>query len=137
MRHHTSADWNAITYSLLRFVSGFLFIFHGLQKMFGMFGGHQAALGTMPGMAGLIETIAGTLIMIGLFTSVAAFIASGEMAVAYFMMHAPNGSVPLQNGGELAALYCFLFLYVAARGDGRYSVGAAVGRAPLTRRVGA
>jgi putative oxidoreductase len=78
------------------------------------------------GLAGLIELVGGLLIAIGLFTSWAAFIASGEMAVAYFKVHFPQGFWPVQNQGELAVLYCFVFLYMAARGGGRYSVDASM-----------
>ena len=109
-------------YALFRVVLGFLFIFHGLQKVFGMFGGQAVPLASMFGVAGIIELVGGVLVMIGLFTRVAAFICSGEMAAAYFMAHFPKGLVPIENGGELAALYCFAFLYVAARGPGICSV---------------
>ena len=115
-------------YALLRIVSGLLFIFHGLQKIFGMYGGQAVELMSLRGLAGLIELIAGALIMIGLLTSIAAFIASGEMAFAYFMSHAPQGFWPIQNRGELAALYCFVFLYIAARGSGIWSVDWLRGR---------
>ena len=111
-------------YALLRIVAGLLFIFHGLQK-FGMFGGQQVPLGSMYGVAALIETIGGALIMIGLAAAPAAFLASGEMAYAYFVVHQPNGTWPIQNQGELAALYAFIFLYVAARGSGIWSVDGA------------
>lgn len=109
-------------YALLRIVSGLLFIFHGLQKVFGMYGGKVMPMMSMPWFAGVIEIVCGVLIMIGLFTSIAAFIASGEMAAAYFLMHAPRGFWPIQNAGELAVLYCFVFLYIAARGAGMGSV---------------
>jgi putative oxidoreductase len=112
-------------YALFRVVLGFLFLFHGLQKIFGMFGGQAVPLASMFGVAGIIELVGGVLVMIGLFTRVAAFICSGEMAAAYFMAHFPKGLVPIQNGGELAALYCFAFLYVAARGAGICSVDGA------------
>lgn len=104
-------------------VAGFLFLQHGLQKLFG-YPGTQPAVDVMTqvGLAGVIELIGGTLIAIGLFTSPVAFIASGEMAVAYFQMHAPRGFWPVMNGGELAALYSFLFLYFAAVGSGKWSV---------------
>lgn len=105
-------------YALMRVVFGFLFIFHGLQKMFGMFGGRTAELISLRGLAGVIEIVAGALIMVGLFTRPAAFIASGQMAVAYFMSHQPGGMWPIQNRGEVAVLYCFAFLYIAARGKG-------------------
>ena len=116
-------------YALFRVVLGFLFMFHGLQKVFGMFGGQAVPLASMFGVAGIIELVGGVLVMIGLFTRVAAFICSGEMAAAYFMAHFPKGLVPIQNGGELAVLYCFAFLYVAARGPGICSVDG------LRRRV--
>ena len=109
-------------YALLRIVAGVLFMMHGAQKLLGMFGGQQVPMMTQPWVAGVIEVVGGALIAIGLLTSIAAFIASGEMAAAYFIAHAPKGANPLTNGGELAVLYCFLFLYVAARGGGRWSV---------------
>jgi putative oxidoreductase len=113
-------------YALLRIVAGALFTFHGAQKLFGAFGGHAQPIASLMGAAGIIETVCGLLIMIGLFGSVAAFIASGEMAVAYFMAHQPKAPWPIQNQGELAVLYCFLFLYIAARGSGAYSVDGAL-----------
>jgi putative oxidoreductase len=111
-------------YALLRIVAGFLFACHGAQKIFGLFGGvpPEAPAFVVWG-AGLIELIGGVLIMIGLFTSWAAFLASGTMAVAFFMGHfKPESPLPIQNGGELAALYAWLFLYIAARGSGPLSV---------------
>ena len=109
-------------FALLRIVSGLMFAMHGAQKLFGMFGGKAMPMMTQPWFGGLIEVTAGIMIAVGLFTSIAAFIASGEMAFAYFIAHAPKGWNPLANGGELAVLYCFLFLYIAARGGGRWSV---------------
>jgi putative oxidoreductase len=113
-------------YALLRIVSGLLFACHGAQKLFGMFGGlggfHPPFLSQL-WVAGVIELVGGVLIAIGFYASIAAFIASGEMAVAYFQQHAPKRPWPLQNQGELAVLYCFLFLYIAARGNGALSVG--------------
>ena len=109
-------------YALLRVVAGVLFACHGAQKLLGVFGGKQVPLMTQAGLAGVIELGGGIMIAIGLFAGVAAFIASGEMAVAYFQAHAPRGLLPIQNQGELAALYCFLFLYIAARGNGMCSV---------------
>jgi putative oxidoreductase len=114
-------------YALFRIVFGFLFIFHGLQKMFGMFGGRVMATGSLPWIAGVIEIVGGALIMIGLLTRIVAFICSGEMAAAYFMAHQPKGTWPVENGGEVAALYCFAFLYIAARGAGIWSVDSAIG----------
>jgi putative oxidoreductase len=118
----------APAYALLRIVSGLLFLFHGLQKIFGMYGGQSVELMSQRGLAGVIELGGGVLILIGLFTSIAAFVASGEMASAYFIAHAPKAFWPIQNGGELAALYCFLFLYIAARGSGIWSVDWLRGR---------
>jgi putative oxidoreductase len=109
-------------YALLRIVAGLLFACHGAQKLLGVFGGQQVALMSRPGLAGVIELGGGVMIAIGLFASLAAFIASGEMAAAYFLAHAPRGLLPIQNQGELAVLYCFLFLYIAARGNGMCSV---------------
>ena len=104
-------------YALLRIVAGFLFFQHGLPKLFGGFGRPAPAeLMSQMGLAGIIEVVGGALIAIGLFTSPVAFIASGEMAVAYFQAHLPRGFWPIMNGGELAALYCFVFLYFAAVG---------------------
>jgi putative oxidoreductase len=108
-------------YALLRIVAGLLFMFHGLQK-FGLLGGQMVPLASMAGAAAVIETVGGLLIMIGLQAAPVAFICSGEMAYAYFMVHQPRGTWPIQNGGELAALYSFIFLYVATRGSGRLSV---------------
>jgi putative oxidoreductase len=112
-----------IAYTLLRVVAGLMFAVHGAQKLFGFLGGRQMPIGSLFGVGGLIEFVGGLLIAIGLFTSWAAFIASGEMAVAYFMVHAKDGFWPILNKGELAVLYCFVFLYIACRGGGRYSVG--------------
>jgi len=113
-------------YALMRMVVGFLFLWHGAQKLFGF-------PSPMPGgvppfityVAGPIELIGGTLIMIGLFTGWAAFIASGEMAVAYWMVHGSKALLPIQNNGELAVLYCFIFLFIATRGGGIWSMDAA------------
>ncbi len=109
-------------YGLLRIVSGLLFACHGAQKLLGVLGGQQVALTSQFGLAGIIELVGGLMIAAGVFTSLVAFIASGEMAVAYFQAHAPRNLWPIQNGGELALLYCFLFLYFAARGNGALSV---------------
>lgn len=114
-------------YAILRIVAGFLFAFHGAQKLLGMFGGTAAPFGTQMWIAGVIELGGGILIMIGLFAAAAAFIASGEMAVAYFTVHQPQGTWPIQNQGELAALYAFVFLFIAAKGSGMWSVDRARG----------
>ena len=108
----------------MRIVLAFIYMAHGLQKLFGMFGGHAVPLHSLFGVAGVLETVLGALIAVGLFTSWAAFIASGEMAAAYFMAHAPRGRLPIQNGGELAVVLCFAFLYIASQGGGRFSADA-------------
>ena len=113
-------------FALLRIVAGLLFACHGAQKLFGALGGTAMTSNPMMLAAGIIEFGGGLLIAIGLLTSWAAFIASGEMAVAYFMAHAKGGFWPILNNGELAVVYCFLFLYIAARGSGPYSVDAAM-----------
>ncbi len=111
-------------YAILRIVTGFLFMWHGTQKLFGFppsQGGGE--LSTITAIGGGIEFLGGLLIMIGLFTSFAAFISSGMMAVAYFGWHfSMQAFLPLQNRGELAVLYCFVLLYIAARGSGVWSV---------------
>lgn len=114
--------WVEPIYALLRIAAGLMFAQHGAQKLFGLLGG-QVQTDPIMILAGIIEFVGGLLIALGLFTSPAAFVASGEMAVAYFWMHFPNGFWPIQNQGELAALYCFVFLYIAARGGGRYALG--------------
>ena len=117
--------YTSTVYALLRIVAGFLFFQHGLPKLLGGFG-RDAPADFMSQMwvAGVIEVFGGAAIAAGLFTSVVAFIASGEMAVAYFQAHMPRGFWPIVNGGELAALYCFVFLYFAAVGSGKWSLDA-------------
>jgi putative oxidoreductase len=117
------AKFEPYAYALLRIVAGLLFTFHGLQKLFGMFGGKGVPLASMMGAAGVIESVGGILVMIGLATQPAAFICSGEMAFAYFTAHFPQAFWPIQNRGELAALYCFVFLFIATRGSGALSAG--------------
>ena len=114
-------------FALLRIVSGLMFMLHGSQKLLGW--PPSGKPGTIPimswplGVAGLIELVCGALIVVGFVTGIAAFIASGEMAVAYFMAHAGKGGFwPIQNQGELAVLYCFVFLYFAAHGAGIWSI---------------
>ena len=108
-------------YAIVRIVFGFLFLVHGLQKLFGMFDGTVVPLGSLLGVAAMVELVGGILIIIGLFTRLAAFIASGEMAAAYFIAHLPQAFWPVQNGGESAVLFCFAFLYIAVRGAGSLS----------------
>jgi putative oxidoreductase len=117
-----------MTYALFRIVFGFLFLCFGLQKMFGMFGGQVAPLMSMQGAAGVIETVCGLLIMLGLFTKPAAFLASGEMAVAYFYIHVRLiSALPLVNMGERSTMFCFAFLYIASRGAGMWSIDGLMG----------
>jgi putative oxidoreductase len=112
-----------IAINLLRIVAGFLFWQHGVQKLFGVLGRDAPVeFFSLPGLAGVLETVGGALLVLGIFTRPVAFILSGEMAWAYFSAHAPNGFWPIMNRGELAALYSFLFLYLAARGGGAFSV---------------
>lgn len=110
-------------FAIMRIVVGFLYLCHGGQKLFGWFGAEKAAEPLMM-VAGVIEFGGGLLIMIGLIASFAAFIASGEMATAYFMVHAPHSLWPIVNHGELPAMYAFVFLYIAAHGSGLLSVDA-------------
>lgn len=113
-------------YALLRIVAGLLFAMHGTQKLFGWPGdGNTVEIASLMGVAGIIELVGGLMIAFGFLTSWAAFIASGEMAVAYFMAHAPQAPWPIQNQGEPAVLFCFLFLYMAARGSGIWSIDGA------------
>lgn len=131
------AAWAPRLRSLLRIVAGLMFMLHGAQKLLG-FPDPGAKLQPHAPLllkaAGVIELVGGALIAVGLLTSIAALIASGEMAVAYFKQHAPNGFWPTLNGGELAALYCFVFLYLAFAGPGPWSLDAIIGRGRGGRR---
>jgi len=115
-----------VFYGLMRIAAGLLFACHGAQKLFGLFGGTGAASGTLITIAGIIEFFGGALIALGLWAGFAAFIASGQMAAAYFMVHASGGFWPIVNQGELAVLYCFVFLYIAAKGSGSLSIASLV-----------
>ena len=119
--------YSNVFYALLRIVAGVLFACHGAQKLFGVLGG-QKQEGLLQA-AGVIELVGGILIAVGLFTSFVAFIACGEMAVAYFKQHSPGGFWPIVNKGELAVLFCFVFLYMASRGSGILSLDWLIGRA--------
>lgn len=117
--------WAPRLLSVLRIVAGFLFALRGAQKLFNYPPSAQSSavpLASLMGAAGLLELIGGILILLGLFTRPVAFILAGEMAVAYFMAHAPQGFFPLLNKGELAVLFCFIFLYLAAAGGGTWSL---------------
>lgn len=124
------ARFNAHIFAIFRIVVGLLFACHGTQKLLGFPpGGHgRPPLASISGAGAIIELVAGVMIAAGLFASLAAFLASGEMAVAYFTAHAPVGFWPIQNKGELAVVYCFVFLYIAAHGSGIWSIDAAMGR---------
>ena len=126
------ATWSPRLLGLLRIILGFLFLQHGTAKLFGvphvaMFDGLQ--LFSMMGAAGVIELVGGTLLLLGLFTRPVAFILSGQMAAAYFIAHAPANFLPILNGGEMAVMYCFTFLYFAAAGAGAYSLDGLRGKA--------
>jgi putative oxidoreductase len=123
--------YESILRSLLRIVVGFTFSLHGWQKFFGILGGiggGRADLHSPLGVAGVLETFGGLLIILGLFTQPVAFILSGEMAVGYFTAHAPRGWAPLTNGGELAVFYSFYFLWLSSMGAGPISLDRAFGR---------
>ncbi|HET7232511.1 MAG TPA: DoxX family protein [Longimicrobium sp.] len=117
-----------ITLAILRAVAGLMLMQHGAQKILGLLGGEVAPTFSRGWFAGILELALGAMVALGLATRVAAFILSGEMAFAYFLVHAPNGFWPVVNRGELAALYCFVFLYLSARGSGRYSLDAVLAR---------
>jgi putative oxidoreductase len=119
----SSGRWSPRLLSVLRIVTALLFIPHGTQKLFGFPGAQQAVspLLSMMGIAGILECVGGVLLLLGVFTRPTAFVLSGEMAVAFFTAHAPRGFWPILNRGELAALYCFVFLYLACAGGGPWS----------------
>jgi putative oxidoreductase len=121
----TLAPFAPYAYAIMRIIVGLLFVCHGGQKIFGWFGGQPVPLASLFGVAGIIEIVLGLLVTIGFLTGYAAFIASGEMAVAYFMRHYPKSFWPLENEGEPAVLFCFIYLYMATRGAGIWSVDAA------------
>jgi putative oxidoreductase len=123
----TCKVWTPRILGILRIVIGFLYLQHGMAKLFGtphiaMFDGLH--LVSLMGLAGILELAGGLLILAGLFTRPVAFILSGEMAVAYFMAHAPHGFLPILNQGELAVVYCFVFLYLSVAGGGAFSLDA-------------
>jgi putative oxidoreductase len=121
------AAWEPFARSALRIVAGFTFSLHGLQKILGFFGGMGGHGATAPlfsllWTAGMLEIVGGLLLILGLCTRPVAFVLAGEMAFAYFRMHLPRGPWPIQNGGELAVLYCFVFLYLCTAGPGPLSL---------------
>ena len=120
--------WAPRVLSILRIIVAFLYIAHGTQKLFGLPGAGAAPpfdLMTLRGASAILETFGGALLLIGLFTRPVAFILSGHMAFAYFIGHAPQGFWPILNRGELAIMFCFVFLYLAAAGGGPWSLDAA------------
>jgi putative oxidoreductase len=127
--------WQAHLLAVLRIIAGLLFVEHGLIKLIGFPPGGQPGaqdMGTLLWVAGVIELVTGALVVVGLWTRLAAFVAAGEMAVAYFMFHAPRGFYPAVNLGEGAILFCFVFLYLAGAGPGAWSIDGARDRnAPI------
>lgn len=124
------SSWAPRLLSLMRVILAFLFTAHGSQKLFNLPPGKMPTpeLFSIVGLAGVLEFGGGVLLLIGLFTRPVAFLLSGTMAVAYFMAHAPQGFLPIVNGGELAVVYCWVFLYLAAAGGGPWSVDALMGQ---------
>ena len=123
------ASCQRVVYTALRVIAPFIIMQHGSQKLLGLLGGvgpqHGGApLMSLMGVAGIVEFVIASLVLVGLFTRPAAFIVSGEMATAYFKVHAPHGFWPIQNHGELAVILCFTFLFFAAFGGGKYSLDA-------------
>jgi putative oxidoreductase len=126
--------WQAELRAILRIVVGLLFLEHALIKLFGFPPGGMPGLqdvGTLLWIGGVIELVTSILVIIGLFTRIAAFVAAGEMAMAYFMFHFPQGFYPAVNMGEGAILFCFVFLYIAAAGPGAWSIDGTRGRPPV------
>jgi putative oxidoreductase len=133
------ARWAPYLTSVLRIVAAFSFMTHGTQKLFAFPGAESRAavpLASLAGVAGVLETFGGVLLLVGLFTRPVAFLLAGEMAVAYFLRHAPLGFWPLLNRGELAVLYCVIWLYFSAAGPGPWSLSAVL-RRPAARGSGA
>ena len=135
MKPRAATSWLTTgAFFLLRVVSGLLFFQVGAKKIFGWFGGTPSTNGilalftTQMGIGSLLELVGGAMILLGLFTRPVAFILSGEMAVAYWQFHAPDGTWPIQNHGEPAVLLCFIFLYIAAAGAGPISLDALMQR---------
>ena len=126
------AAWAPRLLSLLRIVAALIFLVHGAQKLLGFPpmapGGSMPAPLTLLWFGGILELFGGLLLLVGLFSRPVAFILSGEMAVAYWMFHAPQGPIPALNGGDAAILYCFVFLYIAAAGPGSWSLDSWLGR---------
>jgi putative oxidoreductase len=124
------STWSSRVLSVLRIVAGFMFMSHGMRKILGFPVAQPPSfhLWSLSGVAGILELVGGALLLLGLFTRPVAFILSGEMAFAYFLAHAPHGFWPLVNRGELAVLYCFVFLYFAVAGGGAWSLDRWLGQ---------
>jgi putative oxidoreductase len=120
--------YSAQSYALMRIVTGFLFLWHGTQKLLSVPPPPSQLPSFVIAIAGPIELIGGTLVMIGLFAGWAAFLCSGLMAFAYWMVHGTQALLPIENKGELAALYCFVFLYISSQGSGMWSLDSARGK---------
>lgn len=131
--HRPYAVW---AYTLLRIFAAAILMQHGAQKRLGLLGGEIVPFGQLQWFGGWIEFVGGGLVLLGLFTRVAAFIISGEMAVAYFMVHYPRGFWPILNKGELAAVLAFVFLYIAAAGAGSFSLDHLLTRRRARRVMG-
>jgi putative oxidoreductase len=132
----TWSNWSPWLLGILRIVAAVLFMEHGTSKLFGFppFPMGEVQLFSLLGLAGILEFVGGTLLLIGFFTRPVAFILAGEMAIGYFMAHAPRDIFPANNGGDAAILFCFLFLYLSAAGPGAWSVdGTDRERVALTR----
>jgi putative oxidoreductase len=127
-------DFTPTAVAILRIGAGLLFMQHGLQKLFGLFGGFggtpgaTAPLASLMGVAGVLELVGGAMLILGLFVRPVALILAVEMIVAYVKSHQPQGGMPIQNGGELALVYALIFVFLAARGAGPFSVDARQGR---------
>lgn len=130
-RSNPLGGWTPQVLSLFRIVTGLCFLQHGTQKILGLPAGSKPPgidLSTLAGWSGPIELVGGALIVLGLFTRPTAFVLSGFMAIAYWMVHAPQGPYPINNGGELAVIYSFAFLYLVFAGGGPISVDRMIGR---------
>jgi putative oxidoreductase len=123
----TESKWQTLTLTLLRVFAAFVFMQHGVQKAMDI---HDTLGNVLPSIAMVIETVGAALIMFGLFTRPVAFLASGEMAVAYFLFHAKRGFFPVMNHGETPVLLCFIFLYLSSVGGGAFSLDAVLRRKP-------